>query len=95
MNEFFSKVVTWIKENKMLAAAGGLLVLLLLFPRLVRKLMGTTRRRRRSLPRSVGMRRYSRSRRSYSKGGRAKKPWQIKGSPAARRHMAQIRKKRA
>lgn len=96
MSEFFNKVVSWIKENKLIAAGGALLLLLLLFPRFVRKLIGTSRRRRhRTLPRSVGMRKYRRARRSYSRGGKAKKPWQIKGSLAARRHMAQIRKRRA
>lgn len=53
-------------------------------------------RRRRTLPRSVGM--LPRTRRTnkaaYNKNGSRKKPWQIAGSPAARRHMAEIRKRR-
>jgi hypothetical protein len=56
-------------------------------------------RKRKPLPRSVGMSRIrtiGRLRRPktgrYRKG--TKKPWQIKGSLAARRHMALIRKRR-
>lgn len=48
---------------------------------------------RRSLPRSVGMHKVRRKI-DYNKNGTRKKPWQIKGSPAARRHMAQIRSRR-
>lgn len=54
----------------------------------------TYARRRRRLPRSVGM---SKARPSYRRRTRtkgSKKPWQIKGSLAARRHMALIRKRR-
>lgn len=45
---------------------------------------------RRRLPRSVS----TSKKRLYSKGGKKKKPWQIKGSIAARRHMAQLRRMR-
>lgn len=53
------------------------------------------RRRARFLPRSVGMHKIRRTNKAaYNKNGSRKKPWQIAGSPAARRHMAQIRARR-
>jgi len=45
-------------------------------------------RPRRKLPRSAGRRR------QYTRRGKLKKPWQIKGSIAAKRHMAKIRRMR-
>ena len=52
-------------------------------------------RRGRFLPRSVGMRKAGRTNRIIKSGvNRGKKAWQIKGSPEARRHMANIRRKR-
>jgi hypothetical protein len=103
MKETFDKIVTWVKGNLgiAIAAAAGIIVMLF-FP----KLLGIgkrTRRRRRYVPLRVVRRRRSAIRRSpprrsvrrqYTKGGKAKKAWQIKGSLAARRHMAQIRRKR-
>lgn len=96
MKETFDKIFTWIKGNLLIAIGGAVVITLLFFPKLFK---GTTRRRRRRvtyraasgrrLPRSVGRRR-----KVYTKGGKAKKPWQIKGSLAARRHMAQIRRRR-
>lgn len=95
MKETFDKLIAWIKENKILAIVGAGIVTLLFFPKLLR---GTARRRRRRLStvgRSYGTRRRrTTTRRQYTKGGRAKKPWQIKGSLAARRHMARIRRRR-
>jgi hypothetical protein len=96
MKETFDKIITWVKNNLWLAIGGAAIITLLFFPKLF---SATTRRRRRirpvttrarsgrRLPRSVG-------RRKYTSGGKAKKPWQIKGSLAARRHMAQIRRRR-
>lgn len=46
---------------------------------------GRPGRRRRALPLSVGLRKH------YTKSGKTKKPWQVKGSEAARRHMRRIR----
>jgi hypothetical protein len=92
------KIKLWLMENKILAiAVGSLLGLLAL-----RKLMPKPRRRvkrykpvsQKSGNRVATRRRISRAKRVYSVGGKKKKPWQIKGSLAARRHMAQIRKKR-
>jgi len=110
MKDLFNKVLTWAKSNMLLAIGALLAVIMLFFPKLLKGLFGTTRRRhrriagspystgspyrrnkRRTLPRSVGMRKI---RRQYTKGGKVKKPWQIKGSIAARRHMAQIRRMR-
>lgn len=92
MKETIDKIMTWIKGNLLLAIGAGILLAILLFPRIIRKLLGTNyRHRRRNIPRSVGMRK---TRRRYTKGGKAKKPWQIKGSLAAKRHMARLRKRR-
>jgi hypothetical protein len=110
MNTFFVTLYTWIKSNVLLAIGILLIAVFLFFPKVLRGLFGGTRRRRRTsyrltrmagrrtyrrrrpLPRSVGIRR--RPRKQYTKGGKAKKPWQIKGSMAARRHMARIRRMR-
>lgn len=54
-----------------------------------------TTSRRRTLPRSVGMHKVRHNKPAvYNKNGSRKKPWQIAGSPAARKHMAEIRTKR-
>ena len=101
MKEFFDKTILWVKSNWMIAAGILLVLIFLLFPKMFRGLLGTKRRikhrpgyyitrrtrprtMRRSLPRSVGL----------NRNGSRKKAWQIKGSQAARRHMAQIRRLR-
>ena len=102
MNEIFKyfnmkAIFDWIKANWIISLIAVIIIPLLIFPRFVKKVFGgTTRRRRRALPRSVGVRRRrtTRPRKQYTKGGKAKKAWQIKGSPAARRHMARIRSMR-
>lgn len=87
------KVKAWFAVNKTIGIAlAGIVALFLL-----KRLMKPARRRRRTArkPRTVsrGAKRYLRkTRRVYTKGGKAKKPWQIKGSLAARRHMARLRK---
>jgi hypothetical protein len=95
----FTKIIEWLKANKWLAIGAGALVIFLFFPKLLK--FGSVRRRRRdvttrvssyrrkknrTIPRSVGIKK------QYSANGKVKKPWQIKGSLAAKRHMAQIRK---
>jgi len=104
--DFFSKTIAWVKANMMLAGVALLVIIFLFFPKVLRGLTGRRRirhrrsiaipyqRRRRSLPRSVGMHKIGRTRKQYTKGGKAKKAWQIKGSLAAKRHMAQIRRMR-
>jgi hypothetical protein len=86
------KIITWIKENKIIAAGLAAVFVLpmlgiKLFPQARRKrrksVAPARKRRNRSIPRSVGRKRYA---------VRGKKAWQVKGSPAARRHMAQIRR---
>jgi len=107
MNEFISKSLAFIKANIIIALIIGFAIIYLLFPRQIKKLfsgrrrvrhrrpiaMPARRRRtmRRPLPRSVGM---HKARPQYNKSGKQKKPWQIKGSEAARRHMAKIRRMR-
>jgi hypothetical protein len=106
MKDFFDKVLTWVKANIWLAVGLLLVIVVMFFPKLLSGLLGRrrirhrpgyyasrtiTRTRRRSLPRSVGL---HKARKQYTKGGKAKKAWQIKGSLAAKRHMAQIRKMR-
>ena len=88
-----TKIFDWIKSNMLLALGILAAVVILFFPKIFR----TSRRRRRrnrTLPRSVGMYKRRRTRKAYTKGGKAKKAWQIKGSEAARRHMAKIRRMR-
>jgi len=100
MKETFDSIMTWIKSNVLLSVGILAAALLLFFPKLLR----TPRRRRTRRPTIITRRRrtrrsYStpvrrRAKRVYNRGGAKKKPWQIKGSLAARRHMAQIRKRR-
>jgi hypothetical protein len=96
MKNFFDNLMIWIKANVLIFVIILVVGLFLLFPRQLKKLFrGAPRRRRhtvalaaprRKLPRSVG------APKQYSKSGKVKKPWQIKGSEAARRHMAKIRR---
>lgn len=86
------KLKEWAGQNKAvaiaLAAIAGLFIL--------KKMAKKPRRRRRV--RTVAASAYRRRRtaaprkRVYTKGGKAKKPWQIKGSLAAKRHMAKLRR---
>lgn len=86
------KIKAWFAVNKTLGIAlAGVVSLFIL-----KKMMKPARRRRRARkPATVsrGAKRYLRkTRRVYTKGGKAKKPWQVKGSLAAKRHMARLRK---
>jgi hypothetical protein len=102
MNTFFISVWTWIKANLLLSAGIALVLVYILFHKSINKMIAPHRVRHRpgyhrsisapvhrgvhnrSLPRSVGL----------NKNGTRKKPWQIAGSAAAKRHMAEIRKRR-
>lgn len=92
MKEKFEALKTWIMGNKVIAAIGGIVLLLFIYKRFAKK---TYRRRRRTLPRSVGypVRRKRPGSTARRRPG-AKKAWQVKGSLAAKRRMAQIRRKR-
>ena len=102
MNEFFNKALTWVKSNMILAIGLLLVTIVLFFPKLLGGLFRKPRVRHRpgyyalrsgrTLPRSVGTGR--RRRNVVTKSGRVKKPWQVKGSEAARRHMAKLRRMR-
>jgi len=103
MKAFFDTVIAWIKGNLWLSIGILAVILFVLFPRQIKKMFVSSPRRkrvvhqvktssRRRIPRSVGLRKVNKP--SYNKNGTKKKPWQIKGSPAARRRMAQIRRKR-
>lgn len=84
-------IVNWIKANKLIAAVIALIAAFLFMPRL----FGAVRRRRvrrKYAPVRVIKVKNRPRRKIYTKGGKAKKPWQIKGSLAARRRMAQIRR---
>ena len=98
MKETFDKALAWIKENVWLSVGILAAVLLLFFPKLLRSPRKRTRRRSAPITRHRRIRRpkapVRRAKRNYSKSGAKKKPWQIKGSLAARRRMAQIRKRR-
>ena len=110
MNDYLTKIFTWIKANWIIVI--GLLIglILILFPKLLkfggrphadRWYSKASREKRKAnkaltksgkrLPRSVGK---SKTPPVYNKDGSRKKPWQIAGSPAARRHMAEIRARR-
>lgn len=99
MKETIDKVIEWAKGNKWIALAGAGLLTLLFFPKMFR---APRRRRRRTTyapvttarRRRIRVNRTSKPRKAYTKGGKAKKAWQIKGSLAAKRHMARIRKMR-
>jgi len=90
-------ILETIKQNKAVAIAVGAILALFAVERMTKP----KRRRRRPASRIV----YGTSRnragtkvrtvkRVYTKGGKAKKPWQVKGSLAAKRHMARLRKMR-
>lgn len=90
------KIKEWAAANKALALAlAGIAGLFI-----IRKMVKPKRRRRRVRPvryvRGVSRNKVGRKvaslKRVYTKGGKAKKPWQIKGSLAAKRHMARLRK---
>lgn len=97
MKEKLEQVITWIKNNKIVAAIGGIIVLMFLYKKLARK---TYRRKRRKT--AASPRRSTRSKKSsgsYNRiiktgRNRGKKAWQIKGSPEARRRMAALRRMR-
>lgn len=100
MKEIFDRIIAYMRAKPLMAAGIGIIGLLLLFPKLLK---GTKRRRRRTSRRPVTVRRRRRlaapvarrrTKRTYAKGGTRKKPWQIKGSLAAKRYMAKIRRKR-
>lgn len=93
MNEKLTKVIEWLKENKIAAAGLGILAAVVLLKKFGKK---TYRRRRKPLPRSVNypVRRKRPGSTARRRTSGAKKPWQIKGSPAARRRMALLRRKR-
>lgn len=104
MNDLISKVTAWIKANVLLAVLVACVAIFILFGRQVKRMLFGVRRvrhrrpvvrrvarRRRSLPRSVGM---HKMKPAYHRSGKVKKPWQVKGSQAARRHMAKIRRMR-
>lgn len=92
MKETFDKIFSWVKNNVLLSVGIATVITMLFFPKLLRPARRYVRRRR-IATRGISLRR-RRTRRQYSRGGKAKKPWQIKGSLAARRHMARIRRMR-
>ena len=97
MKETIEKIKTWVMANKTIAGVIGAVILLFLAKKFSGKI--TRRRRRKPFLRSVGMRKNNppapASNRVIKSGrNRGKKAWYEKGSEAARRHMAAIRRKR-
>lgn len=103
------KVFEWIKGNKLLAGLGALAIVLLFFPKVLRGIFGSSprRRHRRNVHKAITgtYRRRRRVRRNkpavrrrrtttHRRGTGKKKPWQIKGSLAAKRYMARLRRRR-
>jgi len=105
MQTTFNNIIAWVKANILLSVGILIAVVLVFFPKVLHHLFGGKRRvrhhyigarrvsartyyhrPRRSLPRSVGTRR----RRAHG----PKKPWQVKGSRAAKLHMAKLRRLR-
>ncbi len=93
-------IIVQIKSKPVYMLLGSAILLMLVAPGVFR---GSRRHRRRRGALSLPVRRSRRKRsvlapvtkyrrRSRAKG--AKKPWQIKGSEAARRHMAKLRRMR-
>lgn len=89
MQEKFEAIKNWIMSNKIVAGIAAVVIAFLLYKKFGKK---TYRRRSTRVTRPVARRRTIR--RSYNKAGKRLKAWQIKGSAAARRHMAQIRARR-
>jgi hypothetical protein len=97
MNETIDKIKTWVMANKPLAFGGAAVILFLLFgKKLLRRSRPRRRRALRSVYRPAVRRRTVRRSRPASRrrGSGVKKPWQVKGSEAARRHMARLRRMR-
>jgi hypothetical protein len=103
MTDLFNKAIAWIKANVLLAIAIGIAIIIVFFPKVLRHIIGPKRRVHHRVVRETKHRRnvrkaitgtYSRrpTRTRRMKG--AKKPWQVKGSRAARLHMAKIRRMR-
>lgn len=84
-------ITDWIKNNKWIAIAAGASVLFLLFGK---KLLRNRTVRRRRVSKAAPYVRRKTTKRAYTTGGKAKKPWQVKGSLAAKRYMAALRRKR-
>lgn len=102
MSTLFTTAWNWIKANLLLSTGILLAVLLLFFPKVLKGLFGTRRKRvrhhrivrtvtdiSRTLPRSVGIHKIR-----HRSHGSVKRPWQVKGSRAAKLHMAKIRRLR-
>lgn len=92
MEELKTKIMAWVENNKAIAAAIGIVAAIFIF----KKLNRPARRRRRVAVktyrrRTVRRMKRSVSRRRYNKAPAGKKGWQVKGSLAARRRMAQLR----
>jgi len=88
---FLNTAIEWLKNNKMIAIIGAAVIVFLVFGK---KLFRAAPRRRRHVSASKPYVRRRTVKRSYTAGGKAKKPWQVKGSLAAKRHMALLRRKR-
>jgi hypothetical protein len=88
--EWINKIIDYIKNNLLISIIAFFAVVILFFPKIFR--FASTRRRKRRIYRPITPNRVRRAKRSYNKNGKAKKAWQIKGSEAARRHMARIRR---
>ncbi len=85
----FESIKNWVMNNKTTAIIIGVVVVLFFFGK---KLMPTVRRRRRKI--KIVNRPRRRSSNTIIKSGKNKglRPWQVKGSPAARARMARLRR---
>lgn len=100
------KLTDWLKANPLIAGGVILGAILLFFPKILKGIFGGStrvRHRRRIATRRSNPVHRRNVRRAITGSSRprirrrnkgAKKPWQVKGSLAAKRHMALIRKRR-
>jgi len=91
------KIKVWLMANKTIAYIIAGVVAVFLFKKFFKSPVRRRRNRVRVVNRPVRRRtvvRYSPARRTKTRTTGGKKPWQIKGSLAARRRMAQIRRRK-
>jgi hypothetical protein len=104
-----TSITNWIKSNLVISIIVGLVAIFLFFPKMFKGILGTTRRvrhRRKPIVHRRPIRHRSNVRLAITGSRRrrrpathrrmkgAKKPWQVKGSRAAKLRMARIRRMR-
>lgn len=91
MNDLKQKILAFYESNKGLSLALIGIVTIIVIAKTVLKPV-RRRRRRINIKAPVSVRSRVRSTRKTNNSVRGKKPWQVKGSPDAKRRMAELRK---